>query len=95
MVASSAASQLHAQILAACPIDGVSVGLWGDKATWRVDFKPEATQAQRGAAQAVVNAFDPSAAKDPVVLSTDDVLAVLVTKGVLQQKDVDDAKAAK
>ena len=48
---------LSQQIKAVCPIDGVAVGQPDDKSTWRIDFKPEATTAQRAQAQAVVNAF--------------------------------------
>lgn len=57
-------ARLHAAIEAAAPIDGVSVGLWHDRSTWRISFTEEATEAQRDAAQAVLEAFDPDA---PVV----------------------------
>lgn len=80
-----------------CPIDGVSVGPWETwnlyRATWRVDFRSEASQTQRAAAQNVLAAFDPTMIKEP--LDLDDVLALLVKRGMLTQKDVDDAKAAK
>lgn len=46
---------------AVCPIDGVSMGEAANKATWRIDFKPEATPQQIAAAQAVVAAFDAAA----------------------------------
>lgn len=52
---------LDAALKAVCPIDGVSIGDWADKSTWRVDFKEEATPGERAAAQGVVDAFDPSA----------------------------------
>jgi hypothetical protein len=51
-------------IAAVCPIQGVAVVDPNDRATWRIDFDPSATDAQRQAAQAVLSAFDPSA---PVV----------------------------
>jgi hypothetical protein len=51
-------TQLHDQIAAAAPIDGVAIGRWDDKTTWRVDYTPEATDEQKTAAQAVVTAFD-------------------------------------
>ena len=49
---------LHAAIEAVAPIDGVSVGSRADKATWRVSFKPEATDEQKAAAASVVAAFN-------------------------------------
>ena len=55
---------LHKSLAAVCSIQGVSVGDPSDKATWRIDFDPAATDAQRQAAQAALQAFDPSA---PVV----------------------------
>ncbi len=51
-------SKLDAQLKAVAPIHGVSIGKLDDKATWRVDFKPEATAEQRQAAQAVIDAAD-------------------------------------
>ena len=56
----SKASALDLAIRSVCPIDGVSVGTWDDKQTWRIDFKPEATTEERAAAQGVVDAFDPT-----------------------------------
>lgn len=52
---------LTEQILAVCPIAGVSIGQIGDKSTWRVDYTPEATAQQRTDAAAIVAAFDPVA----------------------------------
>lgn len=52
------AAQFTAAVAAVCPIHGVSVGRSNDKATWRIDFKDEATAEQRAAAQAVIDAFD-------------------------------------
>ena len=54
---------LHDRLALVAPIDGVSVAVENDKSGWRVDFKPEATPAQRAAAQAVVDAFDVAAAE--------------------------------
>lgn len=51
-------SNLDAAIKAVAPIHGISVGRKDDKATWRIDFKEEATAEQRAAAQAVIDAFD-------------------------------------
>lgn len=55
--------KLHEAIAAACPIDGVSVGRKNDKSTWRIDFRAEATDAQKDAARAVLAAFDVAAAE--------------------------------
>jgi hypothetical protein len=55
---------LDTAVKAVCPIHGVSFGRVGDKATWRIDFKDEATAEQRAAAQDVLASFDP-AAKTP------------------------------
>jgi hypothetical protein len=63
------ASALDAAVKAVCPIYGVSVGIVSDKATWRIDFRPEATTQQRAAAQAVVTSFDPVSADAPLDIS--------------------------
>jgi hypothetical protein len=49
---------IHIAVAAVAPIDGVSLGQIKDKSTWRIDFKPEATSAQRQAAQGVIVNFD-------------------------------------
>lgn len=51
-------SRLSDAINSVCPIHGVSVGRKSDKSTWRIDFKNEATTAQREAALAVLANFD-------------------------------------
>jgi hypothetical protein len=48
-----------------CPTHGISIGRKDDKSTWRIDFKDEATQAEKDAAQLVVDNFDINA-KDPI-----------------------------
>jgi hypothetical protein len=48
---------LDAAIRAVCPIQGVSVGNPADKATWRIDYHPSATAAQKAAAQQVVDGW--------------------------------------
>ena len=55
-------AKLEAALVAACPIDGFSVGSWTNKSTWRVDFKAAATAANKTACAAVVAAFDQAAA---------------------------------
>lgn len=61
LVATDRLANLTAQIGAVAPIAGVSIGRWDDKATWRIDFAPEATAEQRGAAAVTLGAFDPDA----------------------------------
>mgnify|MGYP003394533880 CR=1 FL=1 len=58
---------LHTLVAAVAPINGVSIGRWADKTTWRVDYRAEATQSQKDAAQMVIAAFDVNA---PLPLST-------------------------
>lgn len=57
-------AKLHDAVAAVAPIDGVHVGRRDDRSTWRIDFRPEATDEQRADGQAVMDAFDPLAA-DP------------------------------
>lgn len=52
--------RLSNAIALVCPIHGVSIGLIGDKATWKISFKPEATANQIAAANEVVQTFDTS-----------------------------------
>jgi hypothetical protein len=56
----STATRLHEAVAAVCPIAGVSVGRWADRATWVFDPLPTATPDQTAAAAAVVAAFDAS-----------------------------------
>ena len=53
-------TKLDTALKAVCPCTGVSIGNLTDKTTWRVDFLPEATDAQKAAAQAVIDAADPA-----------------------------------
>lgn len=52
-------ASLVAALSAVCPVDGVSIGRWDDRATWRIDPKPEATPEQIIAAEAAMAAFNP------------------------------------
>ena len=70
-------AKLDAAVKAAAPIFGVSVGNKSDKATWRIFFKPEATDPQRSAAQGVVDAFDVEAAENP---SADELAGIAVDR---------------
>lgn len=49
---------LYQAIIAVCPAEGVSIGRWENRATWRIDYTPDATAEQRAAAQTVINTFD-------------------------------------
>ena len=53
----TSATQLYAAVSAVAPIDGVSIGDKLDKSTWRVDFHPDATPAQKTAAQQAIASF--------------------------------------
>lgn len=55
-------TRLRETVAAAAPIQGVSVGFYGDPATVEIAFAPEATGPQMAAARAAVAAFDWSAA---------------------------------
>ena len=59
--------QLKVQIAvdSVCPNHGISFGRLNDKTTWRIQFKDEATDPQRAAAQSVVDALDIDAALNP------------------------------
>lgn len=52
---------LTASLRAVAPISGVSVGVVGDRSTWRIDFAAEATQEERDAAQAALLSWSPPA----------------------------------
>jgi hypothetical protein len=45
------------QAACSCTINGVSVGNWSDKATWRIDFQAGATPSQISSANSAVAAF--------------------------------------
>jgi len=57
---------LHEAVAAVCPIHSVRVGVIADKSTWKIDFKQEATDEQRAAAQAVIDGYDTSDSADRV-----------------------------
>jgi hypothetical protein len=54
----TSADSLHKAIEAVAPIIGVSIGQMDDRATWRIDFARDASEEQRAAARAVLEAFD-------------------------------------
>lgn len=63
------AQKLHAAVVAVAPIHGVAIVDEQDRSTWRIDFDASATQEQRGAAQEVLEEFDPIPPPIPQVIS--------------------------
>ena len=59
------------RLLSVAPIVGVSIGREDDRAKWRIDFKPEATAAQRATALAMIAAFDVDVQAANVVMLTE------------------------
>jgi hypothetical protein len=56
------AGELHQRLVdAGIPIDGVSLGNFDDRATWRINYSAEPTVEQKAVAQAVIDAFDTKA----------------------------------
>lgn len=70
-----------------CPIDGVSLGDIADKQTWNIAFRPDATNEQKAAAQAVVDSFDPNAPVVPSEVSPRQARLALLGAGILDQVD--------
>ena len=54
----SVSDELVRAISTVAPIRGLRVGDLNDRATWRIDFAPEATKDQKNAANAALAAFD-------------------------------------
>jgi hypothetical protein len=51
---------LNDRIISVCPIDGVSIGNWNDKSTWRISFAKDVTDAQKTSANIILRNFDPA-----------------------------------
>jgi hypothetical protein len=51
-------NRLSSAVSSVCPVVGISVAVYGDSSTVRIDFRDEATTEQRTAAQSAVDAFD-------------------------------------
>ena len=51
---------------AGIPVHGVSIGRVNDKKTWRIDFKDEASLAQRSYAKQILDDYDDTKIPDPV-----------------------------
>lgn len=79
--------QLSSKISAVCPIDGVSIGRKNDKSSWRIDYKQEATDEQRAAAQAIVAAFDADAETVPQSVTPYQARMALLGVGLLSSVD--------
>ena len=71
-------AKLYNAIAAVCPVVGLSIGDRNNRATWRIDFAPEATQQQKDAAAAVIASFDPNAPQ-----TIDELYDDLLTQGRL------------
>jgi hypothetical protein len=84
------AADLHAEIAAVCPIHGVSIGRKNDKATWRIDFAPDATDAQKAAADAVKAAFDLAVMAERARVKREREASLQVRMRELAEKLVDD-----
>lgn len=92
---------VHEAIAAVCPIDGVMFGDLADKATWRIDFSPEATDEEKARAQDALDAYDlnvaPAAPRD-LVAELDALIArnakleaALVAKNVVTPAEIEAA----
>jgi hypothetical protein len=87
------ATRLYRTITGAgIPLAGVSLPTM-DRATWRIDFHPDVTDAQRAQAQAIVAAFDATEPAPETPMTIEDVLALLRAKGVITQQDIAQARA--
>lgn len=60
-------AEIHAKVSAAAPISGVSLGSLTDKTTWSVKYQDSATDEQKAAAQAIIDAIN--LAKTPIALA--------------------------
>ena len=90
---------VHEAIAAVCPIDGVLFGDLADKATWRIDFSPEATDEQKARAQDALDAYDlnvaPAAPRDLIAeldaltARNAKLAAALVAKNVVTPAEIE------
>lgn len=87
----SKVQNLHEAVSAVCPVDGVSVGRWTDRASWRVDFAPGTTQAQKDAAARVLATFDPSD-MPPDAPAVNSEAAALLAKVTAQEREIERIK---
>ena len=86
-------ASLHEAVAAAAPIEGVRVGKPADRATWSIDFRDEATDAERAAAQAAMDAWSEPAERRKVLKSviiarlTDQQLEAALAAMTTRQKE--------
>lgn len=76
---------LNEAIAGVAPINGISIGDWADKTTWRVDFQSDATGAQKLAAQTVIDDWDASTPAPPMTVPMWAVRTVLQNDGLFSQ----------
>lgn len=76
---------LQALISDVCPIVGVCIVQPDDKTTWRIDFAPEATDAQKSAAEGVVRTFDLNTSDVPTSVTPRQARLALYGAGLLDQ----------
>ncbi len=95
-MAENLAGILHEQVAAVAPIEGVRLKIRADKTTWEVDFLPGATQAEKDAAQAVIDGFDIAAedaahaaqeVREAKVAGTK-LADILIAKGIITEEDL-------
>lgn len=53
------AQELEAAIAVVCPVEGVSIGRWQDKGSWRIFFAAGASEKEKTNARKVLYDFDP------------------------------------
>jgi hypothetical protein len=94
------AGTLYTEITKVCPIVGTAVGVADDRATWRYDPKPEATQAEKDAADNVVATIPvdqvappPPAPEDVVLFDHENRLRSLEGQPALELAAFQEAKA--
>lgn len=75
--------KLHNEIAAVCPINGISIGNATDKSTWTFNATEVATDDEKTAAQAVIDAADPSILNDIVYIDKLVVVDRLISIGKL------------
>ena len=79
--------ELNEALEKVAPISGVRIGRRDDRTTWKVDFHPDATKAEREAAMSILDSFDPNIiAQEPLTASG--LAKILIDKGVLSADDL-------
>lgn len=76
---------LHPKLVAVAPVVRVWLGDPSDKTTWTIQFADEATDEQKAAAQAVIDAFDKDAPIVPQTITPLQARKALRQAGVFEQ----------